>query len=184
MIPLAVSGEVKFSISFGELDLAVDGLVNDSLDYDILAGVPFCKNNKVDVLLSRDLICIQGKMIPYGSKPESIQHSIYRSESVIVRNDKSRVLYPGDYVEIASEDLGPYENEEISIEPRIDSPMQGSWPSPTISRVIQGSIRIPNHSKEPIQLNKCQHFAQIRRVTTPQYLQSTLPKTVRPLCHR
>ena len=70
--PLPVSGEVKFSIAFGDMNLQVDGLVNDQIDYDILAGVPFCKANNIDVLLSKDMISINGKLIPYGSKPESI----------------------------------------------------------------------------------------------------------------
>ena len=169
--PLQVSGEVHFSVSFGDQELEVEGLINGSLDYDILAGVPFCKNG-IDILTSREMISIAGKLIPYGSRPESIQHAIFRSESVILRNDKERVLFPGDYVEINSADLGRYEDQEICIEPRVDSPLQGCWPSPSISRVIQGSVRIPNNSNEPIKLNKCQHFAQIRRVTTSEILSS------------
>ena len=132
--PLHVSGEVHFSVSFGDLELGVEGLINAQLDYDILAGVPFCKKNKIDVLLSKELISINGQLIPYGSRPESIQHSVFRTESVILRNDKERVLFPGDYLEISSNQLSSYENEEVSIEPRVDSPSQGSWPSPTISR--------------------------------------------------
>ena len=72
--PVPVSGEVKFSVAFGDMNLEVDGLVNNQIDYDILAGTPFCKANNIDVLLSRDMIVIHGKMVPYGSKPESIQH--------------------------------------------------------------------------------------------------------------
>ncbi len=172
---LKLSGEVKFEISFGDITLKVDGLINDCLDYDILAGVPFCKENKVDVLMSSELISIQGKLIPYGSKPESIQHTIYRAESVILRNDKSRVLYPGDYIEVSSPDLGDYEDQEISIEPRIDSPLRGSWPPPAVSHVIQGSVPIPNNSDEPIHISKCQHFAQIRRVIASDVLASFAP---------
>ena len=55
---LKLCGEVKFEISFGDITLKVDGLINESLEYDILAGVPFCKENKVDVLMSRELISI------------------------------------------------------------------------------------------------------------------------------
>ena len=138
------------------MDLSISGLVNNSLEYDILAGVPFCKANEVDVLLSKDLI------IPYCSKPESIQHSIFPVESVIVSNDKSRVLY-----------LGITSRSQVRLQ--IDSPLEGMWPSPTISQVIQGSIRIPNHSEEPIHHAKYQHFAQIRRVTTSSQLKATLP---------
>ena len=46
-VPLV--GEVKFSVSFGKLKLSVEGLVNDSVDCDILAGVPFCRANAVDI---------------------------------------------------------------------------------------------------------------------------------------
>ena len=63
-----------------------------------------------------------------------------------------RELFPGDYLEIHSDDLTCLEDEEISIEPRVDSPMQGRWPSPTVSRVIKGSVRIPYHSDEPVEL--------------------------------
>ena len=170
--PLRVTGEVKFAVTFGNKQLVVDGLVSSDLDYDILAGTPFCKANKVDALLSRDLISIDGQLVPYGSRPESIQHTVYRAESVILRNDKETVLYPGDYIEINSTDLSDYDDQEVAIEPRVDSPMLGSWPSPTISRVIQGSVRIPNHTDEPVRIGKCQHFAQIRRVTTSDILAS------------
>ena len=76
--PLQVSGEVHFSVSFGELDLEVAGLTNDSLDYDILAGVPFCKQNNIDVLLSRELISINGKSSCMGpaQSPSSTRYSV------------------------------------------------------------------------------------------------------------
>ena len=179
--PLKVSGEVKFNLSFGETTLQVDGLVNGSLECDILAGVPFCETNNIDIFLSRQLISIGDQKFPYGTKPESIQHTIYRTKSVILRNDESRTLYPGDYVEINSSDLSEFENSDISIEPRIDSPQQGKWPPPTMSRVIQGTIRIPNDSEEPVKINKCQHFAQIRFATTSDIITTmTLPQPSAP----
>ena len=39
---LDIAGETKFTISFGDIPLVVEGLINDCPDYDILAGVPFC----------------------------------------------------------------------------------------------------------------------------------------------
>ena len=165
--PLHVTGEVKFSVTFGEKHLMVDGSVNSDLDCDTLAGTPFCKANKVDALLSRELISIDGTLI---------------AESVILRNDRERVLYPGDYLEVSSADLTDYDDQEVAIEPRVDSPMQGSWPSPTITRVIQGAIRIPNHTDQPVRVAKCQHFTQIRRVVSSEALSSfsTAASVVRP----
>ena len=76
------------------------------------------------------------------------------------------MLYPGEFVEIYDDSLSAFEGE-VSIEPRIDSPLEGEWPSPAISRVIQGTVRIPNDTEEPIHLSKSRHFAQIRRVSSP-----------------
>ena len=132
---LDLQGEVHFQVLFGDIILNVDGLINDKLEYNILARSPFRRKNKVDALMSIERILIQGKIIPYGSKPESIQHSIYQAESVILRNDKTRVLYPGDYIQISNANLQNYEDDDISIEPRIDSPLHGSWPPPAVSRV-------------------------------------------------
>ncbi len=166
-----VSGEIRFELSFGSITLPIDGLVNEHLDCDVLAGVPFCKGNKIVLDMPNDEISIQGNTIPYGCKPDSLQHDIFHN-TMILRNDQSRVIYPGDYVEVNCNNLNNYEDEEVAIEPRIDSPLQGEWPSPSISRVIQGSVRIPNNTCEPIKIKKCQHFAQIRRVTTPDVLAS------------
>ena len=162
-----VSGEVKFNLSYGDFQLPSEGLVNNSLDCDILTGVPFCKANNIEIHLQQEAISINGKRIPYGTKPEYIQHEIFLTETVILRNDTSRVLFPGEFIEICSEKLAAYEDEEVAIEPRTDSPLHGEWPSPSISCVIQGSIRIPNSMAEPVKIGKCQHFAQICRVTTP-----------------
>ena len=99
---ITISGEAEFNISFGYSELSIDGLINNSLDCDILAGVPFCRANNIEIHLRQEEISIDGKRIPYGSKPDSIQHDILYTESVILRNDTSKVLYPGEYMEISN----------------------------------------------------------------------------------
>ena len=98
--------------------------------------------------------------IPYGVKPNI--HDIYRKELLILRNDNRKVLLPGEFMELHNNALYDYEGD-VSIEPRIDSPVDGEWPQPHISRVIQGA-RIPNLSDKPVLIDKAQHFANIRRV--------------------
>ena len=85
--------------------------------------------------------------IPYGarSKPDSI----YRVESLIVRNDNEKVVMPGEYVEIHSNALSAFDGE-VAIEPHSHSPLSGDWPPPAITRVIQGTVRIPNTESEPV----------------------------------
>ena len=163
-----VRGEVKFSVSFGDLTLEVEALITDNLDCDVLAGVPFGKTNRVMIDLENEKLYIKGQQFPWGASPSPVQQ-ICQSTSVVLRNDASKVLYPGEFVEISSDSLAEYEGE-VSIEPRVDSPLEGCWPSPMISRVIQGTVRIPNDGVEPILLNKSGHLAQIRRVTSPAIL--------------
>ena len=50
---------------------------------------------------------------------------------------------------------------------------------PTITRVVQGSVRIPNNSPDPIKISSTQHIAQIRRVMTiPDLEHPIMNKTV------
>ena len=168
---IPVIGEVRFTISFGKLELKVEGIVNNSIDCDILAGIPFCKDNDVDVLCRRELISIGNEggtpvLIKYGSEPDSIQHDIYRVETTLLRNDAAKVIFPGEYLELGGDEIQRYEGE-VSIEPRANSPVDGQWPECAITRVIQGKVRIPNHTEEPIHISKFMHVAQVRRVTTP-----------------
>ena len=169
-VPL--TGEVKFIVSFGDITLFVDGLVNDSIDCDILAGSPFCEENAVDLFPRKREISIgDGEnrppvIIKYGSQPDSIQHDIYRVESTVLRNNSPQVLLPGEYVELKSPDFHRYEGE-IALEPRVDSPLDGEWPQCAITRVINGVVRIPNNTDEPIHLRKSTHLGHIRRVTSP-----------------
>ena len=86
--------------------------------------------------------------------------------SCILRNDTPQVVLPGEFIEITDSSLSNFDGE-VAIEPRSDFPHPELWPSPSISRVIQGTVRIPNLGHEPIRLSKSQHIAQIRRVTTP-----------------
>ena len=75
-------------------------------------------------------------------------------------------------------------NGEKAVEPRIDSSVNGNWPEPEITKVIEGGIRIPNNQQEPIPLTHSQHIAQIKHVLIPDEknitltsLLSTMPRT-------
>ena len=62
-----VRGEVKFSVSFGDLTLEVEPLITDTLDCDVLAGVPFGKANRVMVDLENEKLYIMGQQFPWGA---------------------------------------------------------------------------------------------------------------------
>ena len=80
-------------------------------------------------------------------------------------------MLPGDYYEFSSKELSSF-NGEIVIEPHTDSPLKGNWPTPTVSRVIQGTVRLQNDLNEPIPISKSQHLALVRRMTDPGELAS------------
>ena len=109
---------------------------------------------------------MQGLKIPYGTKSSPSDCSIRYAESLIVQNDSSKVVLPGEFVEVYSKELEHF-NGEVSIEPRNDSPLGGQWPERSLTRVIHGSVRIPNLSPDPLHIAKSQQIAQIRRVITP-----------------
>ena len=85
---------------------------------------------------------------------------------------------PGDFVEIQNDQLQKF-NGEVAIEPHGDTSHTNGWPIPSISRVIQGSIRLSNLNNEPIQIPKSQHIALIRLVITPMESPTT---TIPPKC--
>ena len=140
-----------------------------------MAGAPFEEQHEVQVHLKAKTITIGGIKIPYGA--QSNNANVYQVESLVVRNNDEKVVMPGKYVEIYSEQLAWF-NGEVAIEPHTDSLLAGNWPAPTITRVVQGSVRIPNQEEEPVKISSAQHIAQVRRVLVPPT--PALPDTGKP----
>ena len=164
--PLDVQGEVHITLHFNGIDLPLTALVIDKLDCDVLAGIPFMKVNKIMIDFESELICLRQLKIAYGARSRQEVSSIRIAESFILKNDSAQVVMPGEFIEVHSKDLEHFDGE-VSIEPRIESPRNGLWPERSLTRVIQGSVRIPNLGDEPLVLKRSQQFAQIRRVTAP-----------------
>ena len=68
---------------------------------------------------------------------------------------------PGEYLELEDKNLLEFDGE-VTIEPHLIQPTSNSWIQPTISKVIDGTLRIPNLTDEPIRIPRSQHVAQIR----------------------
>ena len=173
---LDVRGEVHMTLQLAGINLPVTALVLDKLDCDILAGIPFCKSNDIQIHMKSESISISDIKIPYGARDIVKPFIINRAESVIVRNDSAKVIMPGEYIEIYADELKSFDGE-VAIEPHTESPLSGQWPIPSITRVIQGSVRIPNLTNEPVSITKSQHLAQIRRVVTPSQLRTASTAT-------
>ena len=78
---------------------------------------------------------------------------------------------PGEFIEFKDDSLIGYEGE-VTVEPYVESPR--NWPCPSISRVIQGRVQIPNLSNDPIHLFRSQHIANICRVVNKSFSQSNI----------
>lgn len=89
------------------------------------------------VHLKDKTITIGGTTIPYGAK--SITNNISQVETLIVRNDHEKIVMAGEYIEVHSEELKSFDGE-IALEPHTDSPLSGTLPPPTITRVVKGSV--------------------------------------------
>ena len=163
---LKIHGEVQITLQFSKYSLPLTALVVDTLDCDVLAGVPFCRENDVQVHLKNEHIMINDIKIPYGGKLPPQCSDIYRTESLILRSDSAKFILPGEFLEFSSDSLKDFDGE-VAIEPHSTSPLDGSWPIPEISRVIDGTVRIQNPTNDVIPLSALQHFAQIRRVIIP-----------------
>ena len=80
---LDVRGEAHFTLNFGKMSLPIDALVMDTLDSDILVGVPFCKSNSIKIDLEQQVISLRDTNIPYSAKHKitmifiSLNHSFF-----------------------------------------------------------------------------------------------------------
>ena len=92
--PLKVCGEVTTSLYYGSVKLKLNVLVIEIMDSDVLAGIPFCKSNALDISFTKDEIYFQGKTVKYGSKHQGSSSSIRMAMSHILRNPYSTVFIP------------------------------------------------------------------------------------------
>ena len=161
---LSPCGEVHETLSFGNINLHLSAVVVQKLDSDCLLGEPFLHKNRIAInhftkqinFLDNDGKVL--KSIPYSKS--SARH--VQSRATVVRSPKTCLVFPGDFIEVASP-ISDFSPTEICVEPRVDSP-HPSFPAPMILPQIDGHIRIPNLSDSPIIIKKNQHLAQVRSV--------------------
>ena len=104
LTPLAVDGETRLILSRADKHLALDALVVDDLDVDVIAGTPFLIANDSSVRPAKCQVRIQDSKVIYyeqRSDPNTASHAVRRAQSYTLRSPSSTtVLWPGDYVEL------------------------------------------------------------------------------------
>ena len=126
LTPLAVVGETRLLLSRADKHLALDALVVDDLDVDVLAGTPFLIANDISVRPAKCQVRIQDSEVihyEHRSDPTTASHAVRRAQCYTLRAPSSTtVLWPGDYVELdVPPDLG--EDHVLALQPRTDTPV-------------------------------------------------------------
>ena len=158
LTPLAVDGETRLILSRADKHLALNALVVDGLDVDVIAGTPFLIANDSSVRPAKCQVRIQDSKVIYyehRSDPNTASHAVRRAQSYNLRSPSSTtVLGPGDYVELdVPPDLG--EDHVLALQPRTDTPVPkhtkttSIWPEPQILEAVGTKVGLVNSSQEP-----------------------------------
>jgi len=178
--PLSVAGETHTVVTRGDVTMKLDALVVDDLNVDVLAGMPFLKNNNVSLHPSRNEITINGTVVRYGH-PSSNSKSphIRRAQIDLIRSPAKALLYPGEYLELP---VPPHlADSEVVMEPRVDTSHDHKWLTPSIVRSVENKIRLVNDSLEPLTIQKHSHVCQVSPVTDNITQESEqLPSMLKP----
>ena len=182
--PLAVVGEVHICLSRSKKKLALDALVVEDLDVDVLAGIPFLITNDISVRPATQQLTIQGsETIQYltDEKNNAQTHIIRAATSYVLRSSTpTTVIWPGDYLEIdVPPELGT--DSTIAVEPRCDvaqpkRPLTNNklWPQPQVLESVGSKVRLTNTSDEPYTVRRHDHICWARPTTPVE--PATMPK--------
>ncbi|CAH3161909.1 unnamed protein product [Porites lobata] len=155
ILDTAVAGETRLLLSRADKHLALDALVVDDLDVDVLAGTPFLIANDISVRPAKCQVRFQDSEVihyEHRSDPTTASHAVRRAQCYTLRAPSSTtVLWPGDYVELdVPPDLG--EDHVLALQPRTDTPVPkhtkatSIWPEPQILEAVGTKVRLVNSS--------------------------------------
>ncbi len=168
--PLNVLGEVHCVLTRDGDSFALDALVVDKLDVEVLAGTPFMTANDVATRPATRQVVIKGeKTVYYGQQPQS-RPSVRRAQAFLVRcPPQQTALLPGDFIELATPKDSSADTT-WALEPRMDAlanhyaNAEDAWPPPQEVVSVGNSIRVINNTDCPILLRRHEHIGQIRPV--------------------
>ena len=159
LTPLAVDGETRLILSRADKHLALNALVVDDLDVDVIAGTPFLIANDSSVRPAKCQVRIQDSKVIYyehRSDPNTASHAVRRAQSYNLRSPSSTtVLWPGDYVELNVPPLPtlekimylPFSHADTTVPKHTKT--TSIWPEPQILEAVGTKVGLVNSSQEP-----------------------------------
>ncbi len=167
---LKVTGETRLRFTRGPLTFDFEGLVVKDLDVEVLAGIPFMEQNDLSVRPAHQRITFaDDTSCSYAKRSSGAQHQVRRAH-VIRAPGHSVTLFPGEFIEAEVPEI--ISNTTVALEPRADN-THPEWPKPHVTKSIEGIIRVPNLTPEPMTLKRHEHIGQVWPVYTPPKLKQT-----------
>lgn len=151
-------GEVQVILTRGEMVFKLHAVVVKELDCEILAGMPFLNDHEMVLDIPKNKIHV-GKhhIIQCESKKEEPKLQ------ELLRCEKDHVIHPGESQVFKISNFAS--GTEVSIEPHHPHEFsRNSWPQPMYTRVVNGTVSIPNELDHLITLREHQHVAVVRKV--------------------
>ena len=168
---LEVLGETDVVLYRKKKPFHLSAIVCRNTDTDILAGMPFMKQNDVAVRPFSDEIIINGTEFVKYNPTRKPNGTLRRVTNFTVKSEKANVLLPGQSAEFTVLDLTGH----VAVEPRWDSQcnrriMKDShmWPKPQVLPIINGHISLSNTSTEPIVIRRMEHICKLQPEITSQ----------------
>ncbi|VDI45491.1 Hypothetical predicted protein [Mytilus galloprovincialis] len=150
--PLKVIGEVHTNFTRDGRELHFEGLVVETLDVDILAGIPFMEKNDISIRpAKRQVILGNNTVYTYGSVQNTSEHHTVRRAHVLRAPAQFTTIWPGDFLEMQLPSDICSTDDTFAIEPRLESHVSSMhagkdsnvWPPPNLITSVAGRIRIP-----------------------------------------
>ena len=170
---LKIVGEVHCVFRFRNIDLKFNGLVAESLQDDVIAGMPFQTSNDVYPRPALKQIYIGDREVVKYNSSNKLSDTAKNSRIIanILRVPSQTILYPGDHISLDVPQK-MMKDEFVAMEPRTGSPSMmhqkpaNMWLRPDILKPDEGKVHLTNTSTSPVLLNRNEQICHVRPVTT------------------
>ena len=99
--PINVVGETVMIFSRGDLSFKFNALVCENIDDDLIAGIPFIKDNDIVLRAANDSITFKDGTCFCYSETGSNKNLVRRMQAHVLQSPKQSVIvWPGDYIEV------------------------------------------------------------------------------------
>ena len=185
---LKIVGEVHLVFKYKQWPLKFNGLVAESLNDKIIAGVPFQASNDIYTRPAHKQIYIGDKeVVSYdGNKIQTVAKSNSSIGIVNILRVPSQVtLFPGDHLSVDIP-ISLQNSQYIALEPRTESPSlcyekySKLWLKPQITQSSQGKVNLCNTSNYPVLLTRHEQVCNARPVINAEETANLLKSDSQP----